>query len=277
MNIPRLHFLYLAVVIFLLLPVSLACAEPPNRIISIAPNLTEILYALGLGDRVVGVTTFCDKPEEAKKKPKVGGMSNPSLETIAALKPDIVVLTTDGNLREFEERLRSLKIRTYVFKVRKLSELPGGIRDMGCVLGRKEKAYSIAREIEAELKMSSLSSLPAEKKKVMFIVWPEPLIVAGPGTATDEAITLLGHRNIASGAGVSYPKYSIEAVIRQSPDVIFIGSGHTGIKKMSGRLLKKLASVPAVKNGNVFFIGDDLYRMGPGVVKGIREMSACLK
>ncbi len=277
MNIPGLHFLYLVLVVRLLLPAPAVSAEPPNRIISLAPNLTEILYAMGLGDRVVGVTTFCDKPEETKKKPRVGGMSNPSLEAVVKLKPDIVAMTTDGNPREFEERLRSLKIRTYVFKARKLADLPGGIRDMGSALGRKEKAYALAQEIEAAVKRPAFSSRPASKKKVLFIVWPEPLIVAGPGTAIDDVITLLGHTNIASQAAVSYPKYSMEAVIRQAPDVIFIGKGHTDIKGMSQGLLKKIAAVPAVKNGKVFFLSDDLYRMGPRVVKGIGEMSACLR
>jgi iron complex transport system substrate-binding protein len=79
-------------------------ADPPKRIISLAPNITEILFALGLGDSVVGVTIFCDYPEEAKKKQKIGGMSNPSLEGVVSLKPDIVVMTTDGNTKEFEER-----------------------------------------------------------------------------------------------------------------------------------------------------------------------------
>ena len=80
--------------------------EPPQRIISLAPATTEILFALGLGERIVGVTNFCDYPEEAKKKPKVGGMSNPSLEAVVSLKPDIVVMSIDGNPKEFEERLR---------------------------------------------------------------------------------------------------------------------------------------------------------------------------
>ena len=88
---------------------------------SLAPSMTEILFAMGLGDNIVGVTSFCDYPEEAKKKPKIGGMSNPSLEAVVSLKPDIVVMTTDGNPKEFEERLRSLKITTYVFTARRLA------------------------------------------------------------------------------------------------------------------------------------------------------------
>ncbi|HYA88253.1 MAG TPA: helical backbone metal receptor, partial [Nitrospirota bacterium] len=105
-------------------------ASPPKRIVSLAPSMTEILFALGLGDNIVGVTTFCDYPEEAKKKPKIGGMSNPLLEAVLSLKPDVVVMTTDGNPKEFEERLTSMKSKTYVFKARTLRGLPLGIRSM---------------------------------------------------------------------------------------------------------------------------------------------------
>jgi iron complex transport system substrate-binding protein len=257
-------------------------AVPPKRIVSLAPSTTEILFALGLGDRIVGVTTFCDYPEEAKKKPKIGGMSNPSLEAVITMKPDLVVMTTDGNPKEFEARLRSLKIRTYVFTARRLAELPQGIRDMGAVVGVKERAERLAREIETGINTikSRKSEIRNQKSamplKVLFIVWPEPLIVAGPGTVMDDAIGLLGYENIAGAAKTSYPKYSIEAVIRQSPDVIFIGKASgMDIRDVSQKILKRLASVPAVKSGSIYYISDNLYRLGPRVIKGIEELAAC--
>lgn len=250
----------------------------PSRIISLAPSTTEILFALGLGDRIVGVTSFCDYPAMAKRKQKIGGMSNPSLEAVVSLKPDIVVMTTDGNPKEFEERLRSLKIKTYVFKARRLHELPAGIRDLGAALGVKAKADELANEIEIAInKYRSQRSEVRSKKKVIFIIWPEPLIVAGSGTAIDDTITLLGAENIASKAKVPYPKYSIEEIIHQSPDVIFIGKGHINMKEVSRGLLKRIAMVPAVKKGDVFYISDSLYRLGPRVVKGIEEIAGCLK
>jgi iron complex transport system substrate-binding protein len=244
--------------------------------------MTEILYALGLGDNIVGVTTFCDYPEEAKRKPKIGGMSNPSLEAVLTLKPDIVVLTTDGNPEEFEERLISLKIKTFVFQARRLSELPQGIRELGKALGMKERADKLAQEIEDGIEKeekSYLSSRPSSiKRKVLFIVWPEPLIVAGPGTVIDDAVTLLGHENIAATATTNYPKYSLEEVIRQAPDVLFIGkSMGNDMRPVSQGLLKRLSAVPAVKNGKVFFVSDKLFRLGPRVVKGIEELAECLK
>jgi iron complex transport system substrate-binding protein len=231
---------------------------------------------MGLGNRIVGVTNFCDYPDEAKKKQKIGGMSNPSLEAVISLKPDIVVLTYDGNPKEFEERLRSLKIKTFVFKARRLLELSQGIREMGIALEVKEKAEILAKEIEMAINKFRVIRSSNQKKKVLFIIWPEPLIVAGPGTAIDDAITVLGYENIASKAKASYPKYSLEEIIHQSPDVIITGKGHTNMKEISSTLLKRLKNVPAVKNKRVFYVSDSLYRLGPRVIKGIEEIADCL-
>ena len=267
-------------------------AETPNRIISLAPSVTEILFAAGFGDRVVGVTTFCDYPPEAKRKPKIGGMSNPSLEAVISLKPDIVVMTIDGNPKEFEQKLSSMKIKTHVFESRTLSELPEGIKKMGIALDARERFDALALEIEKAInrfKNRGLETNPLESphtplwkrgaggdfKKVLFIIWPEPLIVAGPGTAIDDAINLLGGINIAKDAKGRYPKYSIEEIIWQSPDVIFFGMGK-GMDEISSRLLKRLSSVPAAKNKKVFYVGDSLYRLGPRVIKGIEELEGYL-
>jgi ABC-type Fe3+-hydroxamate transport system substrate-binding protein len=257
----------------------LVYADPPKRIISLSPGTTELLFALGLGDNIAGVTLFCDHPAMAKKIPKIGGMSNPSLERVVSLKPDIVVMTTDGNPKEFEERLRSLKIKTYVFNARRLAEFPQAVREMGVALGVKQNAAAFAGTIEAALRSRERDkSIPASRRsKVLFIVWPEPLIVAGPGTAVDDAITLLGHENIASQVKVAYPKYSLEEIIHQSPDVIFIGKGHTNIHEVSATVLKRIKSVPAVKNNKVFYVSDSLYRLGPRVIQGIEELAVHLR
>lgn len=287
--------LFIIIVLFLVVSGAVYAAEtasPPKRIISLAPSMTEILYALGLGDNIAGVTTYCDYPEEAKKKPKIGGMSNPSLEAVVSLKPDIVVMTTDGNPKEFQERLASLKINTYVFQARRLMELPRGIRELGRALNVQVKADTLAQDMETGIsnfkKTNSARSLPSNdsiggtphsafRKKVLFIVWPEPLIVAGPGTAMDDAINMLGYENIASRAKSTYPKYSIEELIRQAPDILFIGRAMgMDMRALSEGLLKKLGMVPAVKNGSVHYVSDNLYRLGPRVIKGIEELAGYL-
>ena len=113
------------VILSLLLSITSAFAETPKRIISRAPNVTEILFALGLDDSIVAVTSFCDYPEGAKDKPKVGGMSNPSLERVVSLNPDIVIMTTDGNPKVFAERLGSFRIPIYVFRLVPSQNSPG--------------------------------------------------------------------------------------------------------------------------------------------------------
>jgi len=263
-------------VIFLFSIVSSSLAEPPKRIISLAPNLTEILFEMGLGDRIVGVTQFCDYPPEAGMKPKVGGMSNPSPEAVVSLKPDVVVMTIDGNPREFRQRLHSLNIKTYLFKAQRLQELPREIRNLGTALGAKKNADILADRIENTLRRLQ-DKKNARPQKVLFIIWPEPLIVAGPGTAIDDSINLLGHINIAAKTRISYPKYSLEEIIRQSPDVILIGMGHADVKEISQGLLKKIVKVPAVRNHRVFFLSDSLYRLSPRITLGIQEMAECLK
>lgn len=265
--------------------------SPPKRIVSLAPSMTEILFALGLGDNIVGVTSFCDYPEAAKAKSKVGGMSNPSLEAVLTLKPDLVVMTTDGNPKEFEQRLHALNIKTYVLRARRIAELPNGYREMGRVIGISKKAEHLARELERALERFGSwvmvqkqkraregQGTKTDQKNVLFIVWPDPLIVAGPGTAMDDAITMLGQQNIAADALSTYPKYSLEEVIRRAPEVLIVGKGSgMDMREVSKGVLQRLASVPAVKNNAVCYVSDNLYRLGPRVVSGIEELAACLK
>jgi iron complex transport system substrate-binding protein len=250
---------------------------PPQRIISLAPATTEILFALGLGDRIVGVTNFCDYPEEARNKPKVGGMSNPSLEAVVSLKPDIVVLSVDGNPKEFEERLRSMKIKTYVFYAKRISELPQGIRDVGLALGAGKKAEELSSDMEYRINKLSTGNYTSLKKKVLFIVWPEPLIVAGPGSITDDALRILDAGNIAGKTASAYPKYSIEEVIRRTPDIIFIGKGQNSMNEISEGLLRRLKNTPAARKNNVYYVSDYLYRLGPRTLNGIEELAGYLR
>ena len=247
-------------------------AEAPKRIISLSPSTTEILFAAGLGDNIVGVTTFCDYPAEAKLKPKIGGMSNPSLEAVFSLQPDVVIMTTDGNPKEFEQKLLALKIKTVIFESLTVPELPEGIRELGEALDERERFEKLASEIENAIS-SFKSRHKNTAKKILFIVWPEPLIAAGPRTAIDDAINILGAGNIAGKAKGRYPKYSLEEIFRQSPDVIFIGKAMgDDIQKLSTSLLGRLSNVSAVKKGKVFFVSDSLYRLGPRVIKGIEEL-----
>ena len=264
-----------ATISFILL--TAAHAEAPGRIISLAPSMTEILFAAGLGERVVGVTSYCDHPEEAKAKTKIGGMSNPSLEAVISLKPDMVIMTTNGNSKEFENRLRSLGINTYVFSSRTIDQLPEGIRKMGRALDSEAHFEQLASDIE-----TPLNEYRAARKdkglKVVFMLWPEPLMVAGPGTAIHDAIDLLGAENIAEDAKIQYPKYSIEEIVRRSPDIIFVGAASgMDMQEKSKGLLERISYLPAVKNGKVYYVSENLYRLGPRVIPGLEELARYLE
>ena len=279
----NVFFLSLVLLVMTCLEVPTIHAEPEqsHRIISLAPNITELLFSLGLGDNVVGVTNFCDYPEEAKKKQKIGGMSNPSLEAVVSLHPDLVLLTTDGNSKGFHDKITSLGLKTYVFRAKRLTEFPRGIRDLGELLGVSEKAEELARNIESAIthRMEAHDQIPSGhvQTKALFVIWPEPLIAAGNGTVIDDVLTLFGLENIASETTVSYPRYSIEEIIYQDPDIIFIGRGHANVRLASEKFLDKISVVSAVRKGKVFFLSDRLYRLSPRIIQGIEEMAACLK
>ena len=266
----------LALLFFLSGPAS---AEAPARIVSLAPNLTEILYDLGLGDRIAAVTIFCDYPAQAREKPKIGGLANPSLEAIVAMRPDMVVMTDDGNPAGLESRLRKLGIGTYIFRAKRLSELPAGIRDLGIALGAREPAFHRADVIEKSLHRLGkglAEGSPRRAKEVLFVVQPNPLIVAGPGTAIDDSLKLLGLKNIASDAGSRYPNYSLEEVIVRAPGTILFGQGPGMSNEYAANVLKKLGSLDAVKKGRVCFIKDPLFRLGPRIIEGINEIRECV-
>ncbi len=263
--------LFIVCILVLALTAASYAAETPERIVSLAPSVTEMLFALHVEDRLVGVTDYCDYPPEARGKPHIGGMANPSLEAVVAARPDLVILTTDGNPKAFEERLKRLEISTYVMRERRVIELPRAIRNMGEVVGAQRRAEELARHAQQRLDAFRKENRP--RGRALFVVWPEPLMVAGPGTAIADAFDMLGFKNIASDAGTSYPKFSLEAALRRAPEYIFIGkSMGINIEEVSGPLVKRLASTPAVRNGHVYYASDGIFRFGLRVLDGIEEL-----
>ncbi|HOK06428.1 MAG TPA: helical backbone metal receptor [Syntrophales bacterium] len=253
--------------------------SPPRRIVSLAPNITEILFALGLKERVVGVTTFCDHPPAVLRKKKVGGFSNPSLEAVIAAGPDAVIVTEDGNPPEIAARLKRAGIAVYVFRARKIAELPGAVRDMGRFLGVEGEARRLAASLERSLRDFAASAAPRRRAggaPALFVIQPEPLIVAGKRTIMDDAMSILGLTNIAADAPGFYPKYSLEETIRRQPRIVFIGQTK-GMDEDVRRLLKRLATLPAVREGRVFTVRETLFRLGPRIVEGLEEMKRAVE
>jgi len=253
-------------------PFGTASGETPQRIISLAPNITEILYDLGLEKQVIAVTTYCNYPPEAEKKRKIGSMFNPSLETIVNLRPDMVVLTTDGNTRAIADRLMKLNIPIHIFRAKRLAELPDEIRKMGAALDVRNQAEQTARAMETAFQHYSRQAATRPPLKVLFIVQTEPLLVAGPNTAIDDALNIFRLQNIAADASHPYPQFSLEEVIRRDPDIIFILCAHKGTNVRYEAFLKKIHHLKAAQKNNIFCVGDPLLRMGPRITEGLAEM-----
>jgi iron complex transport system substrate-binding protein len=254
-----------------------AWGSSSQRIVSLAPALTELLFALDLDEQIVGVSAFCDYPTQARQRPSVGGMSNPSLEAIIALKPDLVVMTTDGNSRETAERLEDFGIRTLIFRARRLQEMPAAFQSFGEQLGVPTAADALAQDLRNSFTRyaDAMTEASVNNRKALFVIWPEPLVVAGAATLIDDALTLLGVDNIAADTAVAYPRFSLEEALRRAPDVVIFGSGR-GMEQQAENLVQHFSALTSAQNLSVCFVGDALYRSGPRLGKGIAELAECL-
>src|SRR5438552_3805016 len=266
----------------LLLVLLLALA--PHRIVSVAPAITEILFALGAGDQVVGVTTYCKYPEAAKAKPKIGGYTTPSVEAILALRPDQVVMTK--NRPDVAQKLRHTGIDVLEVQPDNLSGIYESIQRISAKIGVPARGQTLIQSIEKELKDAAAGPGIGPKPRVLFVVGRTPgtvldLSVAGRGSYLSELIALAGGENIFADASIPYPQVGMEEIIRRNPDVI-IDMGHSEMlseaqKEGVRQLWKKYAFLGAVKNGKVFPISADYFvTPGPRVVQAVRDIRTML-
>jgi ABC-type Fe3+-hydroxamate transport system substrate-binding protein len=259
---------------------SITITEEPERIISLAPSNTEILFALGLGDKVVGVTEYCNYPEEAKDKEKVGDYSTPNIERVIKLEPDLV-LAAHGNVMGTVEALKRFNLTVVGVKSRNLDEILYDIRLVGEITGQSDSASvlvaDMAQRIEAtEERIKELNI--EEKPTVLHIIWHDPIWVAGEGTFENELIRKSGGVNAASVEG--YKTLSLEKGIKINPEVIITPSG-TGMGFAKTNFTynyiigePRLSSVDAVRNNRVYMINADIVcRAGPRIVDALEEMA----
>ena len=242
-----------------------------HRIVSLAPSLTELVFALGLEQELVGVTDFCDFPPQAKGKAKVGGMINPNLEAILALRPDLILATVEGTRAETVSSLERLGLPVFVVKSRGLQGLFSSIEKLGEAMGRDEAARALVQKLQGRVGEIKRRVEGLSRPRVLYLVWPEPPIVPGKGTFIDDLVQLAGGESISGDSRVPYPQYSLEEIIARSPEVIVISSKH-GEREAADlvRRLKRLISLPAVRHGRIHFLDGDLVnRPGPRIVEGL--------
>jgi iron complex transport system substrate-binding protein len=249
--------------------------EAPQRIVPLAPSLTEILYDLGLGDRVVGVTNHCNYPPEAALKPKVGSYINLNAEMIVSLAPDLVLGTVDGNEKIVVELLERARIPVYVVNPRNVREAVETVAVLGEVCGVREKGKSLSLALSARVNRVVTKTSGLENPLVFLQIHLHPIMSVNSRTIHHDLLRLAGGRNMTAGEPITYPRISIEEVIQRQPEIILISSMESGgrfEKAREGWL--KWTSIPAVKNGRVHLIDSDLIdRPSPRVVEGLESMA----
>ncbi|MDD5692030.1 MAG: cobalamin-binding protein [Candidatus Omnitrophica bacterium] len=246
------------------------------RYISLAPSTTEILFALGLNEEIVGVSTYCNYPPEVKGKVKVGSFSSPSMEKIIALKPDHIFCTGLEQAPVITQ-LRQLNFKVYVSDPTSMEELFDSIREIGKLTNRSAEAIALTQRLQDEVATvtSKAQLIPLDKRVRVFIeIWHEPLMTAAGGSIVDELITLAGGINIAHDLPRPYCNISSEKVISLDPQCIIMAYMD---KEPSLKLLKQRFGwdkIEAVKNQRAFndIDPDTLLRPGPRITQGLVEV-----
>jgi iron complex transport system substrate-binding protein len=246
-------------------------ANTPHRIVSLTPSITETLFAIGAGDQVVGVTDFCNYPPEAGKKSRVGGMTNPSIETIIGLKPDLIILSMEGNVREDFNKLLSIGCPVFVTNPRSLAGIRKSISDLGQLTGKPGNADRLAQTMQQ--REDSVKSMVRTTKQTLLIVSLQPLIVVGNKTFLAELLRLAGGVNIVGSSLSTFPTLSREAVVIANPDVIIVMSDVLTDTNELQKFFPEWSTLRAFRTHQIFRINSDLIaRPGPRAVDGLAHL-----
>ena len=243
----------------------------PQRVVALAPSITEIIFALGRQHLLKGVTRFSDHPPDAEKLPKVGSYVHLDLERIVALKPDICIAIKDGNPKAIIDRLESLGIPVYVIHPLNVAAVMKTIQDMGRLLGAGEKAHHLVQNMHLRLqRVESIVSGTASRPGVFFQIGISPIVSVGTDTFIHELIVLAGGKNLAEGP-VPYPRFSREQVLGLSPEILIITSmARNAIFDKVKAEWNQWNNMPAVRNGRIFMVDSNLFdRPTPRLIDGL--------
>ncbi|MBN8570782.1 MAG: ABC transporter substrate-binding protein [Ignavibacteria bacterium] len=248
--------------------------EMPKRIISMAPNITEGLYAIGAQDYIVGVTEFCDYPPEAKQKTKVGGYDNANYEMVAALKPDVVFITVESINRPMYQALQNLGIKMFVLNAKNVDGVAAMLKNLGKLTGKEKEAELLGSNLLKQRDSINAVNNSSGQKKCLVIVGTNPVMTASKRSYINEIMMLSGLDNVYAESTLDYPTISYEDIAVKDPSYILLPYDTTKTGKLkveTDELSKSLSSTEAVKKSNFIVVDNNVvFRPGPRVIEAVR-------
>lgn len=253
---------------------SLEVPDAPQRVVALAPSITEIIYDLGCEDRLKGVTTYSNFPEPAQALPKVGSYVYLDLEKIVALEPDLCIGIKDGNPKALVLRLESLGIPVYAVNPRSLESVRTAVLEIGELLQASDRARQVAGEMKSRMdNIRQLAATAENRPRVFFQIGVSPIVTAGSDTFIHELIELAGGVNLAAKY-TSYPRFSTEEVVVVEPEIIIITSmAREKTFAQAKEKWQQWPNIPAVKNNRIFLVNSDLFdRPTPRLIDGLEML-----
>jgi len=255
---------------------SVSLPLPVKRVVSLAPNLTEIVFAVGGGDRLVGRTSYCDYPPEAKSVQVIGDTGTPNLERIIAVKPQVVLVSTSSQLEVFTQQLQNQNIAVFVTDPHDLEGIFRSMDQIGEMLGEKEQAAQLVQKLRDRTNAVAAAVKQKQPVKVFYQVSAEPLYTIGREAFVTDLIRRAGGVSVTAEVPGAWPKYSAESALAAKPEAIILPTGGS-MGAANSAFTDALRQSPAALGGRVYKINDDhLARPGPRVVDGLEEMARAL-
>jgi iron complex transport system substrate-binding protein len=251
---------------------------PPKKIVSLAPNITEILFSLGLDQEIVGVSIHCNFPEKVQGKVRVGSYVSLDFEKIVSLKPDLIIATGAGNTKDMVDRLERLGFPTFVIFPRNIEDVTRSVGHLSQLVGREKEGAEIIQEMKKRRERVVALTLGVPRPRVFLQIGEAPIVTVGKNSFADDLIRLAGGDNVAGNEKETYPRFGMEEILKRSPDVILISSMNP--RGNYQRVLQEWSrwkTIPAVKNGQIYLIDSDLIdRPSPRIVEGLEEIARIL-
>ena len=247
----------------------------PKRIISLAPNVTEILFGLGLDQEIVGVSIHCNFPEKARTRARVGSYISLDFEKIVSLKPDLIIGTGAGNTKDMVNRLEKLGFSTYIIFPKNFDGILTSVRHLSQVVAREKEGLVTVRSMESRRQKIVDLTRNLPRPRVFMQIGEAPIVTVGRGSFADDLISLAGGENVAAKEEKMYPRWGMEEVLKRSPEVILISSMNPkGNYERVVQEWSRWKMIPAVQHGRIRLIDSDLIdRPSPRIVEGLEEMA----